>query len=158
MGPRVGPCERTGGGSDPRHGPGAVVGGQVDDPAAAVGLRFAKRELGPGKERLRRPAVLRKRGDSARGARQSVAPSVIAQLGDQALGDEPGSVVSAGHEQRELVAAKPIVEADVEGKDIGLVENLVVATAVGWRALWFDDGDSSETRIRPPAKRFSHKL
>ena len=59
---------------------------------------------------------------------------------------------------RELVAAKPMVEADVEGKDIGLVENLVVATAVGWRALWFDDGDSSETRIRPPAKRFSHKL
>jgi hypothetical protein len=59
---------------------------------------------------------------------------------------------------RELVAAKPIVEADVEGKDIGLAEALVMATAVGWRALWLDDGDSSATRMIPPAKRFSQNL
>jgi hypothetical protein len=59
---------------------------------------------------------------------------------------------------RELIAAKPIVKADVEGKDVGLVDALVVATTVDWRALWLDDGDSSETQMRPPAKRFSQKL
>ena len=53
---------------------------------------------------------------------------------------------------------EPIVKADVEGKDVGLVDALVVAAAVDWRALWLDDGDSSETQTRPPTKRFSQNL
>jgi hypothetical protein len=45
---------------------------------------------------------------------------------------------------RELIASKPIVKADVEGKDVGVVEGLVAATAVDWKALWLDDEDSLE--------------
>lgn len=43
---------------------------------------------------------------------------------------------------RELIAAKPIVKADVEGKDVAIVEALVAPTAVGWKTLWQDDEDS----------------
>ena len=42
---------------------------------------------------------------------------------------------------RELVAGKPIVKADVEGKDVRVVEDLVRDTAVAWKTLWLDEGD-----------------
>jgi len=42
---------------------------------------------------------------------------------------------------RELVASNQIVEADVKGKDVGVLEGLVRATAVGWKRLWTDEGD-----------------
>ena len=44
---------------------------------------------------------------------------------------------------RELIAAKQIVKADVEGKDVGVLEALVVATAVAWKTLWLDDSMGS---------------